>query len=113
MSARLTTQMLVSALLRRVEREGGFATVLHKGDPIGGVILVQLLHHGTFQGLLERMTGLDGHQSLVPCGPQSSSQDIEINDYISRRRRSDPDLWLVELDIAQGERFAAETLCVD
>jgi len=113
MNARLTTQMLVSALLRRVDYEGGFATVLHKGDPIGGVILVQLLHHGTFHALLERMTGLDGRQSLVPCGPQNSPQDIEINDYISRRRRSDPDLWLVELDIAQGERFAAETLCVD
>lgn len=113
MSARLTTQMLVSALVRRVEGEGGFAMVLHKGDPIGGVILVQLLHHGTFQALRERMTGLDGRQSLVPCGPQGDVQDIEISEYISRRRRSDPDLWLVELDVAQGERFAAEILCVD
>jgi len=48
---------------------------------------------------------------MVPCGPQDDPQDTEISDYISRRKRADPDLWLVELDIAEGERFAAETLC--
>ncbi|PHK02659.1 hypothetical protein VF08_18145 [Nostoc linckia z8] len=26
-----------------------------------------------------------------------------------RRRAQDPDLWLIELDIADAERFAAET----
>ena len=31
--------------------------------------------------------------------------------YAERRRRSDLDLWLVELDIADAERFAAETIC--
>lgn len=113
MSGRLTAQMLVSALVRLVEAEGGFAMVLHKGDPIGGVILVQLLHHGTFAGLFERLTDLDGRQKLVPCGPQDKDQPTEIYEYISRRRRSDPDLWLVELDIAQGERFAAQILCGD
>jgi len=30
-----------------------------------------------------------------------------------RRRRNDPDLWVVELDIAQAERFAAETMLGD
>jgi len=101
----------VSALVRRVEGAGGFATVLHKGDPNGGIILVQLLERGRFGTLLERMTDLDGHQEMVPCGPRDGTQDTEISDYISRRKRSDPDLWLVELDIADGERFAAEILC--
>lgn len=109
--ARLDTQTLVSALIRRVQNAGGFATVIHKGDASGGIILVQLLDRGQFGTLLERMTDLDGRQTMVPCGPQNSSQDTEISEYISKRRRSDPDLWLVELDVAGGERFAAETLC--
>lgn len=109
--SRLDTKTLVSALIRRVEGAGGFATVLHKGDPSGGIILVQLLDRGRFDTLLERMTDLNGRQTLVPCGPQNSIQDTEIIDYISRRQRADPDLWLVELDVADGERFAAETLC--
>ena len=109
--SRLDTQTLVSALIRRVTGAGGFATVLSKGDPTGGVILVQLLDRGRFGTLLERMTDLDGRQTMAPCGPKTGAQDVEISDYISKRKRSDPDLWLVELDIADGERFAAETLC--
>jgi len=109
--ARLDTQTLVSALIRRVQAAGGFATILNKGDPIGGIILVQLLDRGRFGTVLERMTDLSGRQTMVPCGPQDDPQDTEISDYISRRKRADPDLWLVELDIAEGERFAAETLC--
>jgi hypothetical protein len=34
-----------------------------------------------------------------PDEPQSYA------DYIARRTRQDPDLWIVELDIANGERF--------
>ena len=108
---RLDTQLLVSALLRRVESAGGFATVIHKGDRMSGIILVQLLERGHFHTLLERMTDLDGRQKMVPCGPKNDVQDIDIINYISRRKAVDPDLWLVELDIADGERFADETLC--
>lgn len=109
--ARLDTQTLVNALIRRVNAAGGFATVLHRGDPTGGMILVQLLDRGRFGTVLERMTDLEGRQTLVRCGPKELSQDTEISDYISKRKRSDPDLWLIELDVADGERFAAETLC--
>lgn len=111
--SRLDTELLVSALLRRVESAGGFAAVLHKGDRSGGIILVQLLERGRFQGLLERMTDLDGRSRMIASGPQSGAQDSEINDYISRRTRVDPDLWLVELDVAEGQRFADEILCGD
>ncbi|HTH28885.1 MAG TPA: DUF1491 family protein, partial [Sphingobium sp.] len=30
---------------------------------------------------------------------------------LDRRRAADADLWIVELDIAEAERFAAETMC--
>ncbi len=111
--ARLTSQMLVGALLRRVDGAGGFAMIIQKGDPIGGVIMIQAMEKGQFRGFFERMTDLSGKQSMVACGPAVDSQDTEKSDYISRRRRSDPDLWLVELDVAEAERFAADTLCND
>jgi len=30
---------------------------------------------------------------------------MEFSEYLARRRRQDDDLWIVELDIADGERF--------
>jgi hypothetical protein len=110
---RLPTGLLISVLQRRAESAGGFATILCKGDPDGGVILVQCLDRGRFCGLFERMTSLDGRRALAACGPGIDAQYTEINDYIVKRRRSDPDMWVIELDVAEAERFAAETLCAD
>lgn len=115
MTARLATHMLVGALIRRVQEAGGFAVVLHKGDPASGIMLLQCLEKGQEIGLLERISDYAGGYQLLPCGPsQASLGDSEtgtIADYIARRRRSDPDLWLVELDVADAERLAAQTLC--
>jgi len=36
--------------------------------------------------------------------------EATASDYWRRRRASDSDLWVVELDIADAERFAAETI---
>jgi len=111
MTARLTSQMLVSALLRRTQAEGGMATILHKGESISGTIVVQLLERGANRGFFERLTNLSGTLELVPCGPQETDQQYEIMAYISRRVDVDPDIWLVELDIASGHHLAAQVLC--
>lgn len=105
---RLTSAMLVSALLRRVQAAGGFGTVLRRGDAHAGAILVECLAAGERQLVLERTTGLDGRDgwralTTVECESDHSSR-------IARRVQGDPDLWIIELDIAQAERFAAETI---
>ena len=33
----------------------------------------------------------------------------ELRAFLAKRMRFDPDLWIVELDIADPERFIAET----
>ncbi len=108
---RLTSAMLVGALQRRVAAAGGFVMILAKGDPTSGVILVQALEKGQFTGLFERMSDYAGGHVLSRCGPDAGADPAALAEYIARRRRSDPDLWLVELDVADAERFAAETIC--
>lgn len=100
--------MLVSALIRRVEAEGGNAMVLAKGDPGGGAVLILCSERGVPNALLERAITGDGGYAWVRCGPESGD-DAERARYVERRRARDPDLWVVELDIAHAERFAAET----
>ncbi|MDO7835807.1 DUF1491 family protein [Sphingobium sp. HBC34] len=109
--ARLTSAMLVGALRRRVSAAGGFATILVRGDEISGVILVQALEKGQDCGLFERVPNLDGGYALMRCGPAPEDGQEALAHYVARRRRADPDLWIIELDIPEAERFAAETIC--
>lgn len=103
--ARLVSSMMVSALLRRAQAEGGFGTVLAKGDPTAGAIGVVLLERGEKPLYFERLLQSDGTYSWQrSAGPDAA----EVAAAIERRRRFDPDLWIVELDIASAERFAAE-----
>jgi hypothetical protein len=108
MSPRLTARVTVDALMRRVQAEGGFAAVIARGDEISGAILLVLLERGAFRALLERTLDPEGNYRWTPCGPQDVESETSRDSYIQRRRRSDPDLWLIELDVADVERFAAE-----
>ena len=108
---RLTSAMLVGVLVRRAAAASGFATVLVKGDDISGSILLQTMERGRELGLFERVSDLTGSYSLTRCGPPVEEGAEALSQYIARRRRSDPDLWVLELDIADAERFAAETIC--
>src|SRR3546814_18820512 len=58
--ARLTTAIRVSALIRRVNSEGGHATVLSKGDATAGAILLILCERGRNQRFFERTLDQNG-----------------------------------------------------
>ena len=105
---RLKSRFLVDLLLRRTESAGGFATVLAKGDENSGIILVQCSDRGQPGPLLERRFGADGHYIWEAVGPSDPNDGESRANYQDRRRKSDPDLWLVELDIADAPRLVAE-----
>ena len=107
MSDRLPTQVLVSAMLRRVNDAGGFGTVLAKGDAQAGAMLIVARERNGEARLLERGIGPDGRPGLIDSTPVD-----DLDGYWRRRRQRDPDLWVVELDIADSQRFAAESLVV-
>lgn len=106
-AARLASSVTAAALLRRAEQQGGFGAVLVKGDPTSGAIAVILAEKGRNARYLERLLQPDGSYSW-----QSSRQEIdnaqEFQKFLARRRKFDPDLWILELDIPSAERFAAE-----
>lgn len=108
MSARLASGALVNALIRRVNAEGGFAAVLARGDDTAGALLIITQDRGAGARAYERGIGPDGATGLIAVGPEGDPPALV--DYWQRRRRNDPDLWVVELDIPSAERFAAETI---
>lgn len=102
--------MLITALIRRVNAEGGSAMVLARGDAEAGAILILATERGGNPRFFERGIGPQGVPALVRSGPLEPDDPGEVSDYWQRRRSRDPDLWVLELDIADAERFAAETI---
>lgn len=105
---RLKSRFLVDLLLRRTEATGGFATVLAKGDDTSGIILVQCTERGVPGPLLERRFSPQGHYIWEAVGPDDPNDRDSRTNYQDRRRKADPDMWLIELDIADAPQLVAE-----
>ena len=108
MTSRLASNVLVSALIRRAQAEGGFAALLGRGDDNSGAILVILTERGVDPRVLERIMLPDGSYAWQSPHGQTIAEASEVPALIARRRRFDPDLWVLELDVPSAERFTAE-----
>lgn len=105
MDGRLPAHVEVAALLRSTQAEGGFATVIQKGEREAGTILVVLCENGMNGRAYERMPQLDGTRQWHCSKREDTDNKSEFSDYLTRRRKQDRDLWIVELDIPKGERL--------
>lgn len=103
---RLTSDIQVSALKRLAEAGGDFATVLRKGDLISGAILMIFQIRGRNPVLFERFPSIEGEATWEPVTAQIDENDAEVVGYWQKRAARDPDLWVVELDVASTERLA-------
>ncbi|HET8535418.1 MAG TPA: DUF1491 family protein [Sphingomicrobium sp.] len=99
----------VSSLIRKAEGAGDFGVVLRKGDADSGSILVIVRSRGRFAACLQRTLGMDGTYNWGAVGPEAGAPEEKVSQFLAGQAGFDPDLWLVELDIAQPERFIAET----
>ena len=105
MSQRLPAHLEVSALIRLAESKGGSAMVLAKGEADAGTILLVTMNRGENAQLYERMPQLDGSRSFVVTKTQDPEKPFEFSEYLERRSRQDPDIWILEVNIDEAERF--------
>jgi hypothetical protein len=104
---RLDTNIWVYALIRRAQLGGAFAVVVRKGDARGGAVLVKLINRRAGEArLLAEATRGDGER--VWMQPLASGEEAEIDLYIERAARIDPDIWVVEVDDPEGRHFLVE-----
>lgn len=105
---RLTSEMFVSALTRRVFNAGDFAAVEHKGHETAGAIFIR-------QRLRNGLVNLYGPapQNLAADDFERSERRFEMrlkaveqdeaDQLIAKERRFDSDLWLIELEVETVE----------
>jgi hypothetical protein len=103
--SRIAAHLEVSALIRRVSAAGGFATVVAKGERDAGTLLVVCCGRDRPAAAYERMPVADGTRQWTSVRPELSDKPAEFSEYLTRRAHQDSDLWIVELDVADAERF--------
>lgn len=108
MEARLPARLEANALMRAVSAAGGFATVLATGDQDAGTLLVVCCQNGRNAEAFERMPSAQG-RSWTRVRAEDTDAPGAFSEYLQRRRQQDPDIWIIELDIAEATRFIGMT----
>jgi hypothetical protein len=103
----LSTEVWISALLRRAQLGGAYATVARKGDRRAGAVLVRTVDRKTGEARLfsEAVRG-DGERAWMQ--PIRATREAELDTYVERAAQIDPDLWVVEIEDEDGARFLTE-----
>lgn len=75
------------------------------GERDAGTILVICCASGNPAKAFERMPQRDGTRTWTLVRQQTTENPQEFWEYCDRRKHQDSDLWIVELDIPNAERF--------
>ena len=98
----LTTEIWIGAHVRRCTVDGIGATVVRRGDPVGGAVLVKLYLAGQGCRVMTRMTGPDGEPAWMGALGGGLVPEADADAYIARQVGRDPDLWVLEVDDPKG-----------
>jgi hypothetical protein len=102
---RLAASVQVSAFLRLAQQQGDFATIMQKGDPTSGAILLVGVIRGANPMIYERFPSIDGPAKWEKLLSKNDPSTDEISAYLKKRSARDPDLWIIELDTADQQRL--------
>lgn len=94
---------MVSAEIRRCESLFLSAVVLHRGDDERGLILIKKYVHGEGARVFTQSRDLNDKMTWhQPLGDQWI-EEAKADQYISRQRDFDEDLWVIEVDDPKGQ----------
>lgn len=103
---RLTADFWVRAYLARLQAAHIPVYVTAKGDPTAGAVLVKLatLDGGArlYQRSFDLMTGARAWVVLA------EGAEDEVDAAAQRQRRTDPDLWIIEVESREGRTLLDE-----
>ena len=99
--ARLKTHIRVSAILRRAQGAGAFAAVLRRGDSDAGALWVIVRQGQGLTRYTEQMA-MSGAREWYQDGP---FDEVEMTLRTNKAVDRDPDIWIVEVEDAEGRAF--------
>ncbi|MGA7328860.1 MAG: DUF1491 family protein [Rhodomicrobium sp.] len=113
---RLKSHIWVSAYLRRLNSAFISAALVRRGDADAGAIYIKIARlDGTCQvyaplsaQFAEMLPSdaliLDEGRAWQPIYPQSGTE-LDADAYLARQASRDPDIWILEVEIAEGRQL--------
>ncbi len=99
MSEKLPTHLIVNAQIRTAARQGINITILRKGDPSSGALLLKINRLDDMAEILTQMW-IDDERVWTPHG--APMPEREADELAAEQASFDPDLWLIEIEDKQG-----------
>jgi hypothetical protein len=112
LTAQLPAKVEAAAIMRRVQGQGDFATIIRRGDPDRGAITLLIREKGRIFATIERRLDARFNYSWAIVSADGPSNEADWRDFVERRCKFDADFWVIELDVADAQRFIAETTAV-
>jgi len=108
---RLKSAIWVAAYLRRCQIEGAFAAVRRHGADEAGSIFIKVnrldgtadLYGPAAQTAFSEARPVD--RAFSPCLAVLPALEADIEAYLTREVRFDPDIWIVEIEDRAGRHF--------
>jgi hypothetical protein len=94
---RVKAGLWVSMALRMGNAAGRYGSVIRKGDPDAGGVLV-VLRRGNQVSVLSQMRSADGELAWMRATGADPVDDATADAYIARQVKFDPDLWVLEFE---------------
>jgi hypothetical protein len=107
---RLKSAIWVAAYIRRCQIEGAYALVRRRGAEEAGAIFIKINRLDGTADLYgpAPQSAFDEAQPdrmFAVCVTQQPAADADIEAYLARQLRYDPDVWVVEVDDRAGRHF--------
>ncbi|MEO6394798.1 MAG: DUF1491 family protein [Devosia sp.] len=102
----LRSDLWVAAFVRRHNDIGHICVIVQRGDPIAGQIFIEIDHLNGLASLLTPAPATaraDGDADRLFATRFSKVEPITVRERIAQEQRFDPDLWVIALEMRDGE----------
>ncbi|MBO0662409.1 DUF1491 family protein [Jiella sp. MQZ9-1] len=103
---RITSELFVAQLSRRLFAAGEFAAVLRRGaDAAGAIFVIARPRSGAVRLFGPAVQSLSSESASRLFMEESAGDDAAIDQRFEREARFDPDFWVIEIETDRPEDF--------
>lgn len=95
---RIPTHLWVESKLRELSSQGVGVYITHKGEKMGGLVLLKVTNMAGQCKLLTQQRDLDGVMGWANVFDEDIIEESRADDYIGRAQSRDPDQWVIEVE---------------